>query len=1727
MQTSFRYFRFPRFLFALFIAFLIPRSIFAQSPQTITFTTNAPANAAYGSSFTVAATASSGLPVVFTSSGACGNVGATYSMISSTGACIVIADQPGDGQNFLAAPTATQSTNASLAGSSASLTSLANIIFPNQSTTLTATVSSTGSGGAPSGTVTLRLGANTLRTGTLAPIDPNDSTASITLLASQLTPGANSLTAVYSGDQNYTGTTSPNISVTLQNPPGSFPPTAVGTAATPQLLTFQFSNPVTLSAVNILTSGASGLDYTDGGGSTCVANTAYAAGSSCTVNVAFTPTAPGMRAGAVTIFAQNITLPLQTSYLSGIGQSASVSIDPGTQTTIGTLSGGAPFGSAVDGSGNVYVADHAGNQVLEFKPSAGVFTQSTVLTGLNGPTFVALDGAGNLFVSDTQNNRVLFVPNENGALNGADVSIMSIAGLGTPQGIAVDGFGNLYVADSANGVVIELPSGGGTPVTIAQGLTAPQGVAVDASENVYVTTNNAVTEYPFGGGTPISLGSGFTNPSGLAVDAAGNIYVADTGNARIVEVPAGGGSQFNFAIASLTAPQDVSLDSADNLYVTDGSNVFEVNRTQAAPLSFPATSVGSTSPTQTVTLSNNGNQTLAISNIAISANFLQEPSGGVDCSSSTNLPPGNQCSAAVAFAPTIGGALAGTLTFTDNALNNTSSTQSVQLSGGAVQVPQTITFTTNAPVSAGKTSSFTVAAAASSGLTVVFTSAGVCTNVGVTYTMTSSTGTCTVIANQPGNDEFLPAPQVTQSTAAANLLTQTIAFATKAPTNAAFNSSFTVAATATSGLPVVFTSSGACTNSGATFTMTAGTGSCSVIANQPGNFDYKAAPTMTEATPAIRAVPTIAFTGAPATAPFKSAFTITATTNATTTPVIAASGPCSASGTTVTMTSGTGTCTIKANWAADGQYAAASAAQSTTAQKLTTTLTWATPNAISYGIKLGTSQLNATATSGNVSVPGTFVYTPSAGNLPIVGTATLSVAFTPANTMNYTAASTSVTLTVNQEATTSKITSAAPSAPTIGQSVQVNFNVTANFGKPTQTVTVSSSTGETCSATLTSGAGNCSLIFSAFGPRTMTATYSGDGNDLPSTSAPFSITAAPSTADFTLSMSPSSVSVNPGTTSPSMTLSVTTLKGFKGTVALTVNGLPAGVTFSSATPLSLQAGGLQSDYFFTLNASSATSPGAYPITLQGTSGSLIHSVGLTLNVAASADFTLLTSPSGLSVSPGGSSSPLTLSVSSVNGFSTAVNVSVAGLPAGVTISPSDPFPVNAGGNQQATISVPGTVANGNYPIVLTGTSGTLTHTANLMLTVAPVAFSQRFQHVVVIFQENRTPDNLFHGLPGADIADSGINSSGFTIPLAPIALANAYDLDHSHPSFVAMYDGGKMDGADKIKITCNQGAINCPPANPQFMYVDPDDVQPYFNLAETYAFGDRMFQTNQGPSLPAHQVIIAGTSAPAATSNLLASENPSTNGSQGCNSPPSASVTLIDPLGKETQTTFPCFEHETLMDELDAQNISWRYYTYGAGSIWTAPNAIGHLRFGTDWANVIIPQTKVLTDIASGKLAQMTWVIPDSADSDHPHGNQGTGPSWVSSVVNAIGKSQYWGNTAIIITWDDWGGWYDHVAPLIYNSNEYGFRVPLIVVSPYSRQGYVSHVTHDFGSILKFTEEVFNLPSLGYADSLADDLSDCFDLTQTPITFQVVPAEKSAEFFMNPTRPPTPPEDDE
>jgi phospholipase C len=486
----------------------------------------------------------------------------------------------------------------------------------------------------------------------------------------------------------------------------------------------------------------------------------------------------------------------------------------------------------------------------------------------------------------------------------------------------------------------------------------------------------------------------------------------------------------------------------------------------------------------------------------------------------------------------------------------------------------------------------------------------------------------------------------------------------------------------------------------------------------------------------------------------------------------------------------------------------------------------------------------------------------------------------------------------------------------------------------------------------------------------------------------------------------------------------------------------------------------------------------------------------------------------------------------------------------VTLNGTSPAPVTL------TISTLSSTPGGAYTVSATGTGANGLAPDNGVQTLA-VTTAAVIEHIVVIFQEHRTPDNLFQDgvliSRGADIASSGINSSGQTIPLVPIDLGTSgsnpqdYDLDDSHSAFVSMYDGGKMDRANLV--ACSPAAA-CPPnahPNPQFKYVEPSDVQPYFALAEQYTFADRMFQTNEGPSFPAHQFIISGTSAPTATSPLFDAENAGGKFTDyGCIAPSTETVAMIDADGSESSQPpeYPCFEHPTLTDLLETNGVTWRYYTPGGDSLWTGPVAIKHICqeqtiggvptcTGPEWtSDVSIPQTNVLGDIADGQLAQVTWIIPDGLESDHALSNNGSGPSWVAAIVDAIGNSPYWANTAIIITWDDWGGWYDHVPPKVITDGTswgsgyvYGFRVPLIVVSPYAKASYISHVTHDVGSILKFIETTFKLPSLGYADAPADDLSDCFDLTQTPITFRAIPAALNATYFISDTRPPTAPDD--
>jgi len=383
------------------------------------------------------------------------------------------------------------------------------------------------------------------------------------------------------------------------------------------------------------------------------------------------------------------------------------------------------------------------------------------------------------------------------------------------------------------------------------------------------------------------------------------------------------------------------------------------------------------------------------------------------------------------------------------------------------------------------------------------------------------------------------------------------------------------------------------------------------------------------------------------------------------------------------------------------------------------------------------------------------------------------------------------------------------------------------------------------------------------------------------------------------------------------------------------------------------------------------------------------------------------------------------------------------------------------------------------------------------------------KYVIVLVQENRTVDNLFQTQPGVDTQNYGIDSHGVRITLKRRHLGSGIDCDHSYKAFVNQV----TQGFDKVY--CGPGS----PPEAAFSYVDPADIRPYTALASQYVFADEVLQSNAGPSFPAHMYLIAATSGKAG-SHWNISENdhgpfadPDTHQPAGCNSPPTRTVTQIDMTssfpGIEGNPIFPCIDPQTIFNELDAAHISWKYYAPSVNSIWTAPYAIKSL-YHHDQANVIVPETTVLSDIQNGQLAQVSYVIPSGNNSDHPsHGANG-GPTWVASVVNALGASKYWNQCAIVVVWDDWGGWFDHVAFRHPTSNpvdpyEYGLRVPLIAIGPSAKTNFVDHTQRDFTAIPHFIEDVYGLSSLGQLDAQTDDLFTLFNFAGTPRKFIPIP----------------------
>jgi phospholipase C len=403
--------------------------------------------------------------------------------------------------------------------------------------------------------------------------------------------------------------------------------------------------------------------------------------------------------------------------------------------------------------------------------------------------------------------------------------------------------------------------------------------------------------------------------------------------------------------------------------------------------------------------------------------------------------------------------------------------------------------------------------------------------------------------------------------------------------------------------------------------------------------------------------------------------------------------------------------------------------------------------------------------------------------------------------------------------------------------------------------------------------------------------------------------------------------------------------------------------------------------------------------------------------------------------------------------------------------------------------------------------------------------SSPIKHVVIVVQENRTFNDLFATFPGADGSTtgkmrkgSGSSAKTVTVKLSEKDLFSKSDVPHTYPEFLTAYRDGNMDGFNKIRFAGNGESVGSLP----YQYVNPAQIKPYWALARQYVLADHLFQTQGSGSFTAHQDLIAGGTAISSTKSVI--DYP-TGYPWGCSAPSGTVTSLITTKLQYLANAgpFPCFKYSTLQTLLDAKHVSWKYYvpvplgTFSPGSLWNAFLAISAVYDDrAEWnAHIAASPTRIFTDISGGALPAVSWLIPDAENSDHPGYGSDTGPSWVAQVVNAIGESKYWKSTAIVILWDDWGGFYDPVKPPKRDQQGGpGFRVPMIVVSPYSRAGEVSHTVYEFGSIVRFVEDTFNLGQLGTTDASSTSIVNVFNFDQTRIPFKPIAAKYSKAYFL-------------
>jgi len=937
------------------------------------------------------------------------------------------------------------------------------------------------------------------------------------------------------------GANAVNLGTVYVCPAGATTPSPCSQTAT---IPFSVDAGTTIGSIKVLTQGTANLDFTvNSGTTTCTAET-YSSATTCSVGVTFAPKYPGARSGAVVI--ENGSNVLATVYVYGTGTGPQVAFNPGITSALG---GGfsEPSGVAVDGGGNVYVADWGNSAVKEMPRGCTAASCATTLGGGFGtPSGVAVDGAGNVYVADSGNSAVKEMPP--GCASSSCVTTLG-GGFSDPSGVAVDGSGNVYVADWGNSLVKEMlpgctaanySSGNCTVTTLGGGFGAPEGVAVDGVGNVYVadTGNSAVKQMPpgctafsYSNGTCTitTLGGGFSQPFGVAVDGGGDVYVADSGDGAVKQMPPGcTASSYSSGSCTITTlgsgfsyPEGIAVDGSGDVFVADSgtSAVDEINRATPPSLSFAETNVGteSSDSPQTATLDNVGNAPLTFpvpvsgNNPSISTGFQLDSSTTcpqVSASSSAGtLAASASCTLAVDFVPPDAEMYNGVLVLTDNNLNAAApgyATQTINLNGTGRGAD--ITLSPTSLPNATYETAYSATITASGGTTPY------------TYSATS-TGSLPAGLTLITSGTISGTPTVTGSF------------------------SFTIKATDSNDL------------------------------NGTQNYTLIVSP----------ATPTISISDIPSNAVYGGSFTATYSYsgNGTPTETVSSSTPnvCTASGSVVSFV-GAGTCTLTASATATTDYSAVTGnLQSFTVNGATLTITANSTTKI-----YGTANPTFTGTVTGAENGNTFTesFTTSATVSSPVGSYAIVPSVTGADLADYTQSVTDGTLSITQAASTTSV-QVSNTSITPGQSVTLTATVVdasaGSTGTPTGTVNFYDNGTSLNAAPLSAGVASYSIASLAPGSsNVITATYSGDGNFTASSSTASGaniIEVAP--LGFTFAITGSSTStVSPGQSTAYQAAIAPLYGSYPGTVSFTATGLPGDAT-ATFSPSSIAAnGGAQS-----------------------------------------------------------------------------------------------------------------------------------------------------------------------------------------------------------------------------------------------------------------------------------------------------------------------------------------------------------------------------------------------------------------------------------------------------------------------------------------------------------------------------------------------------------------------